>query len=919
MERLGMSKDMPENQAEASGTPAGASHAWHARAAAEALTALDATERGLDAAEVEARRRRYGRNTLPAREPPALFTIILHQFLSPLIYILLAAAAVAIALGDLADAGFILVVVSLNAALGAFQEWRAEQSATALQSLLQVKARVRREGKDQTVPAEDLVPGDIVHLESGNRVPADMRLLRATGLRIDESFLTGESVPVEKRIEPVDAAAVVGDRTCLAFAGSTVMAGRGGGVVVTTGLATEVGAIARTVTESAEQAPPLVRRMEAFARQVSLLVVIACLLLSAVGLAQGMPAVDVFFLAVALAVAAIPEGLPVAMTVALSIATSRMARRNVIVRRLTAVEGLGSCTFIASDKTGTLTVNRQTVRRIILPGGERFEVSGEGYAGEGAIASADGAAPGDEARARLERLVRAGVFCNEATLSRPEGGAWVHDGDAVDVSLLALAYKAGIDPPVLRGAAASRGEVPFESDRAYAASYVEHDGRVIAAVKGALEVLLPRCETMATAGGAVPVDVAAVERQAAELTTGGHRFLALCDGEVPAAGAAALGEADLPRLTLLGLVGLIDPPRPEAKTAVAKCQDAGVVVAMVTGDHPATALAIARQLGIAEADDQVVTGAQLLDMDDPSDFDRAVGRGRVFARVSPLQKLEIVESLKRQGHFVAATGDGVNDAPALRAASIGVAMGSGSDVTKDTAALIVTDDNFASIEAGIEEGRFAYDNVRKVTYLLISTGVAEVILFVAALVWRLPLPLLPVQLLWLNLVTNGIQDVALAFEGGEPGAMKRKPRPPSEGIVNRQMLLQVLTSGVAMAAILFLNWVALLRPELEFTEAEARNRLLLLTVLMLNFHIFNARSEYESAFRVPLSRNPVLMFGIVTALGVHVASMHIPLMQRILQIGPVTLSEWVVPILVASCVLMAMEIFKVVRRRSESR
>lgn len=905
---------MPETHADASASPL-TSQPWHTRGSADTLAALQSSDDGLDTAEVETRRQRYGRNTLPARKPPTLAAIILHQFLSPLIYILLAAAAVAVALGDLADAGFILVVVSLNAALGAFQEWRAEQSATALQSLLQVKARVRRHGREQTIAAEELVPGDIVHLESGNRVPADMRLLRANGLRIDESFLTGESVPVEKQLEPVDMAASVGDRTCLAFAGSTVMAGRGDGVVVTIGLATEVGAIARTVTESAEQAPPLVRRMEAFARQVSLLVITACLLLGAVGLAQGMPAVDVFFLAVALAVAAIPEGLPVAMTVALSIATGRMAKRNVIVRRLTAVEGLGSCTFIASDKTGTLTVNRQTVRRIILPGGERFDVTGEGYAGEGAITGIDGAAPDARTATRLTRMVRAGVFCNEGTLARDADGAWTHDGDAVDVALLALAFKVGLDPASLRADAAVRGDVPFESDRAYAATFVAHEGRVLATVKGALEVLLPRCDTMVTADGVVPLDTAAIERQAAELSGGGHRFIALCDGDVPAPGDAPVGEADLPRLTLLGLVGLIDPPRPEAKTAVAKCQAAGVAVAMVTGDHPATALAIAKQLGIADSDAQVVTGARLVALDDPMAFDETVGRGRVFARVSPMQKLEIVESLKRQGHFVAATGDGVNDAPALRAANIGVAMGSGSDVTKDTAALIVTDDNFASIEAGVEEGRFAYDNVRKVTYLLISTGVAEVILFVVALLWRLPLPLLPVQLLWLNLVTNGIQDVALAFEGGEPGAMKRPPRPPSEGIINRQMLLQVLTAGVTMAVILFVNWLALLRPELGFTEAEARNRLLLLTVLMLNFHIFNARSEYESAFRVPLARNPVLMVGIVGALGVHVASMHIPLMQRILQIGPVALPEWGVPVMVASTLLVVMEIFKVLRRR----
>jgi len=855
---------------------------------------------------------------LPGRTPPSLAVIVVHQFLSPLIYILLAAAAVAIALGDVADAGFIVAVVLLNASLGAYQEYRAEQSASALQRLLTVRARVRRASREQTIEAEDLVPGDVVLLESGNAVPADLRLHRATGLRIDESFLTGESVPVEKHTRPLAVDAVVSDRRCLAFAGSTVMAGRGEGVVVATGLSTEVGAIARTVTESAEQSPPLVRRMEAFARQISFLVVGACLLLGGIALAQGMPPLDVFFLSVALAVAAIPEGLPVAMTVALSIATSRMARRHVIVRRLTAVEGLGSCTFIASDKTGTLTVNRQTVRRVVLADGGAFDVSGEGYAGEGAITTDGGDDPGQGARARLSRLAMVAAVCNEGTLSRAADGAWTHDGDAVDVALLALAIKAGLDPAALRASAGLRGEIPFESERAYAATFFERDGRVRVAAKGALEVLLPRCRAMMGADGDVPVDTGAVERYARALSGTGHRFLALCDGEVGGElPAGDLDETHLPPLVLLGLVGLIDPPRPEARIAVGRCQGAGVTVAMVTGDHPATAFSIAQELGIASSEDQVVTGAELMGLDDPASFDDAVGRGRVFARVSPLQKLDIVESLKRQGHYVAATGDGVNDAPALRAASIGVAMGSGSDVTKDTAALIVTDDNFASIEAGVEEGRFAYDNIRKVTYLLISTGLAEVILFVLALVARHPLPLLPVQLLWLNLVTNGIQDVALAFEGGEPGAMQRPPRRPSEGIVNRQMILQTLTAGLAIAVVLFVNWLLLLGSGLD--EPAARNRLLLLTVFTLNFHAFNARSEVESAFRVPLSRNYTLVLGVVAALGVHLAAMHIPLMQRVLQVGPIDPHEWVVPVALASIVLVVMEVFKAVRRRTARR
>lgn len=890
--------------------------AFHALASEEVLQRLEASVRGLDDSEVARRQQRYGANVLPERKPPTLGAIVLHQFLSPLIYILLAAAAVALLLRDFTDAGFILIVVLLNAGLGTFQEWRAERSASALQRMLRVQARVRRGGVERLIPADELVPGDIVLLESGNSVPADVRLLRHTGLRIDESFLTGESLPVEKHANVLDRHAVVSERANMGFAGSTVMAGRGEGVVVATGLRTEVGAIAETVTATTSVKPPLVVRMEAFARQTSLVVLGACVLLALVALAQGLPAIEVFFLAVALAVSAIPEGLPVAMTVTLSIATTRMARRGVIVRRLTAVEGLGSCTFIASDKTGTLTVNRQTVRRLALPGGEDLEVTGEGYAGEGAIVTAAGHPPGGSLADAVRALAEVGALCNEATLQR-SNDEWTHHGDAVDVALLALALKAGLDPEALRRSVTMRGEIPFESERAYAAVRFERDGELAVAVKGAIEVVLPRCTHMRTAGGVVAIEADRIHDQGAALSASGHRFLALAAKALPpSSDVEPFHDAHVVGLTLVGLVGLIDPPRPEAKPAVAKCHAAGVAVAMVTGDHPSTALSIAKDLGIATASEEVVTGAALAAAGDAdaAPFQDAVRHGRVFARVSPLQKLQIVEALKQQGHFVAVTGDGVNDAPALRAANIGVAMGSGSDVTKDTASLIVTDDNFASIEAGVEEGRFAYDNIRKVTYLLISTGAAEVVLFVLALLARLPLPLLPVQLLWLNLVTNGIQDVALAFEGGEPGAMTRPPRKPDEGMFNRLMVYQTSVAGLTMGVLAFTSWWILLG--MGMAESDARNRVLLLMVLLQNFHVFNARSEYTSAFRVPLSRNYVLVFGVLAAQGIHLVAMHVPLMQRVLHIGPVAYGEWAVPFALAGTIVVVMEGFKWAWRRA---
>ncbi len=872
---------------------------------------LRADDRGLTEAEVTIRRAEHGPNLLPSPTPVTLGQVILHQFLSPLIYILLAAAAVALVLQDVVDAGFILFVVGLNAGLGTFQEWRAEQSAVALQRLLQIQARVRRDGRERQVAAEELVPGDLVLLESGNRVPADLRLIRAIGLEVDEAFLTGESVAVRKHTAPVAADASVGDRRNMAFAGATVTTGRGLGIVVATGTRTEVGAIAKSVATESGSKPPLVLRMETFARQISIIVLLACAGLAMVALSRGVAPAEVFFLAVALAVSAIPEGLPVAVTVALSIATSRMAKRRVIVRRLTAVEGLGSCTMIASDKTGTLTVNRQTVRSIAIPAGPLLEVTGEGYSADGELRRDGATVPTGAMRAVAERLAVAVVRCNEGRLEL-EGDGWSHDGDAVDVALLALGRKVGVTPDDAYRGVTRIAEIPFESDRAFAATVVRTDAGPYASMKGAVERVLPRCTRMLTEDGERPLDTAAVEAQAQRMAEAGERFLAVADGPIDFAGDGDV-EATLTGLCLVGVVGLLDPPRPEAKVSVARCRAAGVSVAMVTGDHPRTAFAIARELGIAEWDDQVVTGAALTEAAGTPAFAEMVARGRVFARVAPLQKLQIVEAMQAAGHFVAVTGDGVNDAPALKRGNIGIAMGSGTDVTKDTAALIVTDDNFASIEAGVEEGRVAYDNIRKVTYLLISSGLAEVLLFVTALLLGLPLPLLAVQLLWLNLVTNGIQDVALAFEGGEPGAMRRPPRSPSEGVFNLQMIRQVVLAGVTMGAIASAYWFALL--EMGVSESSARNQLLMLFVLMQNVHVFNCRSEHVSAFRVPLSRNWVVVGGVAAALGLHIVATYIPVMQRLLRVEPLLTVQWAYPLALALLVLVVMEFYKFVKWR----
>lgn len=889
--------------------------AWHAIQKEIVQRKLQAVPDGLSAGQVAERQREFGRNILPAKKPATLLQIFLHQFASPLIYILLIAGVIALLMQDYKDAVFIFVVILLNATIGTVQEWRAEQSAHALQSLLKVQARVRRAGRQQTVDAEELVPGDVVLVESGDKVPADMRLLQVNNLRIDEAFLTGESLAAEKMIDLLDEKAPVSDRHNMAYAGSTVLSGRGQGLVVATGPYTEVGKIARSLTEEEGAKAPLVIRMERFARQISVIVLGFSAILGMIAFARGEQLNEVFILVVAMAVSAIPEGLPVAMTVALSLATGRMAKRSVIVRRLNAVESLGSCTLIASDKTGTLTVNQQTVKKIILPGGRAVEIGGQGYNDQGEISLPGGGEVDDTLRERVALLAQAGVLCNEATLSK-EDGSWSHSGDAMDVALLVLGYKLGHDPAELRQQYPLLAEIPFESQTRYAAAAYQTDGQVRLVVKGAVENVLRFCQRMQTAEGEVPLDKDRIMRLAEENAEAGYRVLAVAAGAgAEDLNAGALADQHLEGLTLLGLAAFIDPLRPEVKEAVLTAQQAGVKVIMITGDHPATALAIARDLGIAETSDEVITGQELAEIGSyeiPEFFER-IKHKHVFARVTPEQKLHIVDAQIRLGEFVAVTGDGVNDAPALQKANIGVAMGSGTDIAKDTAAMIVTDDNFASIVAGIEEGRFAYANVRKVTLLLISTGAAELILIALAILMQLPVPLIAVQILWLNLVTNGIQDVALAFEAGEPGVMNHMPRSPKEGIFNRKMIEQVLISSLTMAAICLAFWIFMLRQGWE--ENAARSMLLTLLVLMQFYHVLNCRSEERSALRIPLRRNRVLAIGMLLALGLHVLATELPFLQSLLRTEPVSLQNWAIMAAMAAAVLVVMEIYKAVQAR----
>lgn len=885
----------------------------HAHLVEEVLAALESSSAGITHDEANLRRQRFGFNELPRSRPPGVVEVVLRQFASPLIYVLIAAAVLSVIIEEWSDAGFITAVLLINALIGSIQEFSAQRAAAALHDLISARCRVLRDGETYEMGARELVPGDIIFIESGDRVPADIRLMNSHAFAVDESLLTGESAAVSKDAHALfEAEDVLGDRKNMAFAGTLVASGRGGGVVVGTAFATELGRIAEEVLNRPSPKAPLLVRMEIFTQRIALFVGGAALIMAMVSFSRGVPLAEIFLLSVALAVSAIPEGLPVALTVALAVGMRRMAKRGVIIRRLVAVESLGSCTFIATDKTGTLTVNQLTVNRIVLPDGDSFDVSGEGTIPEGEILSHGKVLSAGEA-ALVDRLSLAAVLTNEGFLGR-RGGGWAFHGDMVDVAMLVMAHKAG----VLRAEASTSfpelAVIPFESERLYSASLNEVDGHPHLFVKGAMERLLPMCAKMATLAGDAEVDVGKIEQQAGDLAARGYRVILLADGALTSAFSNGLSEGQLAGLTLLGMVGIIDPLRPEAKAAVATCRMAGIEVAMVTGDHPATAMAIALELDLAESDDQVVTGVQLRQASTETELDQLTAHARVFARVEPQQKLQIVQSLQRNGHFVAVSGDGANDAPALRASQVGVAMGrSGTDVARETADIIITDDHFDSIVAGVEEGRVAYANVRKVILLLISTGAAELVLFTLSLLFGQPLPLLAVHLLWLNLVTNGIQDVALAFEPQEGHELRHPPRHPKEPIFNRLMIEQVMIAAVMIGVVAFLLFHWLLAQ--GYSLDEARNGTLLLMVLFENVHVFNCRSESRSVFRHNPLRNPILLFGTLAAQLVHIVAMYTPWVRDVLHIQPVSLDHWLGMLGMAFSVLLAMEIYKWVRRK----
>lgn len=882
--------------------------AWHAldRAAVESLLQTNAS--GLSFAEARARLARYGLNLVGEAPPPSDLRIFLNQFRNPFVFILFLAALVALALHEYIDAGAVGGVLLLNAGIGFFQERQAERSVHALMQLLAPHARVLRESREWDIPSQDLVPGDLVVLESGSRVPADLRLISARALMVDESLLTGESLPVRKTIEPLPADVGVADRTNMVYAGTIVTSGRGQGYVVATGLATELGSIVAEVRREERVETPFQQRMERFSRIIGGIVVISALLSFLIGLWAGESPSDMFFVAVALAVSAVPEGLPIAFTVTLALGTRRMARRHAIIRRLPAVETLGSTTVIGSDKTGTLTENRMTVQTVWTDG-ELFTVRQDGP-GAVLLGSQGGVVLSEHPA--LSLILLTGVLTNEAKVYRV-GEDFEVQGDPTEAALLVAAARLGIKPEEMRDAYPLHAELPFEPDRQYSASIRRQGDRYFVFVKGAPERVLQLSRYMLGDTGQRELDRDRVQRAASTLAARGMRVLAMAYRPLPQPGPAEDTMSDPEELIFLGLVGLLDPPRPGVREAIQGCREAGIRVLMITGDHAETARAIGRDLGLIQEGARVLTGKDLERMDNDT-LRKQVQEVSVYARITPQQKLSIVRALRSLGETVAITGDGVNDAPALKAADVGIAMGkSGTDVAREAADMVLADDNFVSIYAAVAEGRITFDNLRKVTFYLLSTAIAEVLTILLALVFLWPLPYRATQILWLNLVTEGLQAMALAFEPGEPDVLKRPPRRRTEGILSRLLWERTLVTGLVMA----IGTLVLFQWELGQTDSLSRAQTVALTTMVVfqMFQVGNARSESRSLFHTAPLSNPFLLFAAAAASLVHLAALYLPPTQFILRVEPIEPEVWVRIMLMASTVLIAVELHKLLRSR----
>ncbi len=852
---------------------------FHTKTIEDTLSSLECTKDGLSSQESQKRLEHYGLNAIPEAKKNTLLNMFIEQFKSPIIYVLLIAAIVSVVIKEYTDAGFIFAVLIINSIIGTYQEYSASQRADALKKVFKTYVNVLRDGKKVELLSEDITVGDIVFFESGIKVPADVRLIETKDRQVNESLLTGESVDVTKDEDYISTEEdePIGDRKNMLYAGSMIIKGRGKGVVTAVSQHSEIGKIALMLSKSRVSKPPLVMRMETFSVNIAKMIALFVVFIIIIGIYQEFSIKEIFFFSVAIAVSTIPEGLPVAITVALSVASSVMSKRNVIVRKLSAIEGLGSCTLVASDKTGTMTQNKLSVEQFITPEKEY-----------GSTEKVD------------DKVLLASILCNEATINKDENDFYFI-GDQVDVAL--AKYALDIDSNIIKtkNDLTPLHELAYEPQNMYSATSYEIDEKKIDFIKGSPEVILKKSKLDDN-------ELESISEQVDSWAADGYRNIALAYKYNDEDNIAEDG------YIYLGFAAIIDPLREGVKEAIATANKAGIEVVMVTGDHPNTALYISRELGIAINKDEVMDGSEVSKWQERGASKEDIECKRVFARVSPEQKQLIVEKFQDLGHFVAVTGDGVNDAPALKRANIGISMGkSGTDVARESSDMILTDDAFSSIVNGIEEGRVAYDNIRKVIHLLISTGFAEMVLVMLSMLFFIPIPLLPVQLLWLNLVTNGIQHIALGLEKAEPGVLQRKARDPKEPIFNPIMISRIIVGGLYMGVAAFSVFYTLL--QFGYEEESARNITLLLMVLFENVHVFNSRSEKHSIFKIDYTKNMFLWLCVIFAQGIHIASMYIPFMQNVLNIQPVDLKTWSILLAIALVLMAVMEIEKIVRNK----
>ncbi|MGF1614376.1 MAG: cation-transporting P-type ATPase [Gammaproteobacteria bacterium] len=882
---------------------------WQAEEAEEALAAFASdAHSGLAYAEAQARLERFGSNSLPEPKRRGPWMRFALQFHNPLIYVLLVAGVITFALGDYVDSGVIFGVVVINALIGFVQEGKAEKALEAVRSMLATEATVLRDGERHEIDAAMLVPGDIVWLESGDRVPADLRLVKVKNLRVVEAALTGESVPVEKSTVPVAADASIGDRTSMAYSGTLVAFGQAKGLVVGTGKRTEIGRIGTLVGEVQSLATPLTRRLDQFARQITGFILVLGLFTFLYGyLVVEMTTLDIFLAVVGLAVAAIPEGLPAIVTIVLAIGTRIMAHNRAIVRRLPAVETLGSVTVICSDKTGTLTRNEMTAVRVMLPADE-LAVSGVGYAPEGGF-HRHGETIESAQETLLQALARCALLCNDAELKHDEALGWQLVGDPTEGALLSLARKAGLEPADMRSRFPRMDEIPFESEHRFMATlHHDHSGNVFVLLKGAPERVLDLC---VGDGTGQPLDRSAWKARMESAAQAGERVLALAQCQMPA-GTTALDLADITVcFELLGLVGIIDPPREEAIAAVAECQQAGVRVKMVTGDHAITAAAIGHQLGLAT--DRTLSGEVIETLDEAALRQRSNDTD-VIARASPEHKLRLVAALQAEGHLVAMTGDGVNDAPALKAADIGVAMGQkGTDAAREAADLVLTDDNFATIARAVREGRVVFDNIKKSLLFILPTNGGQAGVILLAVFAGLALPVTAAQILWVNMVTAVTLALALAFEPGEPGVMRQPPRSPRERLITRALGMRILYVSLLMIAVTFavFEWELARGNSIETARTAAVNMLAMAELL----YLFHARHFTASAFsRETITGNPVALWVGLLLVIFQLLFTYAPPMQQLFHSAPLDALSWSVILTLAVVKFLAVEAEKAVWR-----